>query len=103
MAGQTAADEDYKCVAPGDYRAQYLKVMENLEIQLKAVGASWDEVVYKRVFVLDVDEFVRVIREPDTPQFGNPEKPPPSTLVGVTRLSDPAFLIEIDLLAITKE
>jgi hypothetical protein len=26
---------------------------------------------------------------------------PPGTLIGVTRLSDPEFLIEIDLLAIT--
>lgn len=28
-------------------------------------------------------------------------RPPPSTLVGVTRLSHPDFLIEIDLMAVT--
>ncbi len=103
VAGQTPSDEDYQCVAPGDYRAQYLKVMENLEIQLEAAGANWDDVVYKRIFVLDVDEFKRETRGPDAPQFGDPGKPPPATLVGVTRLSDPAFLVEIDLLAITDE
>ncbi len=32
----------------------------------------------------------------------DPDRPPPSTLVGVTRLSDPEFLIEIDLTAIAE-
>ena len=103
IAGQTPADENYQCVAPGDYRAQYLKVMENLEIQLKAAGADWDDVVYKRMFVRDVDEYMKVSGDPNTPKFGNPDKQPPSTMVGVTRLSNPQFLIEIDLLAIAAE
>jgi len=101
VAGQTPSDENYEPVAPGDYRAQYVNVMENLEIQLEAAGASWDDVVFKRIFVLDVDEFKQKTRGPDVPQFGDPEKPPPTTLVGVTRLADPDFLVEIDLLAIT--
>ncbi len=87
VAGQTPSDENYQCVAPGDYRAQYLKVMENLEIQLTAAGATWDDVVYRRAFVIDVDEFLRVNSDPATPKFGSPELPPPSTLIGVTRLS----------------
>jgi hypothetical protein len=35
--------------------------------------------------------------------FGNRETPTPSTLVGVTRLSNPVFLIEIDLMAIVED
>ena len=100
IAGQTPSDENYRPVAPGDYRAQYIQVNENLEIQLKAAGAGWEDVVYRRVFVLDVDEYLRVQGDPTTPVFGDPETPPPSTLVGVTRLSNPQFLIEIDLLAV---
>ena len=69
IAGQTPSDENYQCVAPGDYRGQYLKVMENLDIQLKAAGASWDDVVYRRVFVLDVDEYLKVVTDPATPTF----------------------------------
>ncbi len=103
IAGQTPSDENYRCVAPGDYRGQYLKVMENLDIQLKAVGATWDDVVYRRAFVLDVDEYLKVVSDPATPRFENAESPPGSTLIGVTRLSDPAFLIEIDLMAIVDE
>ena len=40
IAGQNPSDENYQCVAPGDYRAQYVHVMKNLDIQLKAAGAD---------------------------------------------------------------
>ncbi len=102
IAGQTPSDETYRCVAPGDYRAQYVAVMDSLEIQLKAAGASWDDVVYRRIFVLDVDAYLEVSSDPATPKYGDPDRPPPSTMVGVTRLSNPDFLIEIDLTAIVE-
>lgn len=56
-------------------------------------------VVYRRTFVLDMDRYMAVLRDPGTPRFGSPDTPSPGTLVGVTRLTDPEFLIEIDLLA----
>jgi len=102
IAGQTPSDESYQCVAPGDYRAQYVAVMDNLEIQLEAAGATWDDVVYRRIFVLDVDAYLEVAGDPNTPRYGDPDRPPPSTMVGVTRLSNPDFLIEIDLTAIVE-
>ena len=71
--------------------------------QARCEISIWLDVVYKRIFVLDVDEFKRETRGPDAPQFGSPGRPPPATLVSVTRLSDPDLLIEIDLLAITDE
>ena len=100
IAGQTPSDEGYNCVAPGDLPAQYLEVMESLQSQLSAAGATWNDVVYKRIFVLDVDAFLTMAMDPSTPRFGDPERPPPATMVGVTRLSNPDFLIEIDLMAI---
>jgi enamine deaminase RidA (YjgF/YER057c/UK114 family) len=103
IAGQTPSDENYKPVASGNYRAQYLKVMENLDIQLKAVGGTWKDVVYRRMFVLDVDEFMKVLADPTVPSFFDKDWPPPSTLIGVTRLSNPAFLVEIDLMAVVNE
>jgi len=99
IAGQTPSDENYQCVAPGDYRAQYLHVIDNLSLQLAAAGATWDDVVFKRTFTLDVDALGKVTRDPATPVPWNRERPPPSTLIGVTRLSYPEFLIEIDLMA----
>ena len=70
IAGQTPSDENYRCVAPGDYRAQYLHVINNLGIQLAAAGATWDDVVFKRTFTLDVDALGKVTRDPaDTTRF----------------------------------
>src|ERR1700730_13088391 len=55
VAGQTPSDMDYKCVAPGDYKAQYIAVMEGLKTALAAAGATLDDVVHRRAFVLDMD------------------------------------------------
>lgn len=102
IAGQTATDENYKPVAVGDMRGQYHCVMEGLTIQLKAAGATWDDVVFRRLFVLDMDAFIKIQTDPTMTFPWHPDRPPPSTLIGVTRLSHPDFLIEIDLLAVAK-
>ena len=98
IAGQTPSDENYKCIAPGDLRAQYVHVMTMLDIQLKAAGAEWDDVVFRRMYVLDVDAFGKVYFDETLPKYGDGR--PPSTLIGVTRLSNPEYLIEIDLMAV---
>lgn len=72
--------------------------MTYLDLQLSAAGATWDGVVYRRMFVRDVDKFIAMFRAPDVPKYGDGR--PPSTLIGVTRLSHPDFLIEIDLIAV---
>ena len=100
IAGQTPSDENYECVTPGDYKGQYIQVMESLDIQLKAAGATWDDVVFRRMFVRDVGEFFKIFYDETLPKYGDGR--PPSTLIGVTRLSQPGFLIEIDLMAVTK-
>jgi enamine deaminase RidA (YjgF/YER057c/UK114 family) len=99
IAGLTAADTEYNCIAPGDCRAQYRHILENLTLQLTAAGAAWDDVVYRRIFALDVDEFLKA--QSDVPVPWSPDHPPPSTLIGVTRLSSPDFVVEIDLMAVT--
>ena len=101
IAGQTPSDDNYKPVAIGDMRGQYIHVMEALTIQLKAAGATWDDVVYRRLFVLDMDAFLKVQTDPTMTFPWHPDRPPPSTLIGVTGLSHRDFLIEIDLMAVT--
>jgi enamine deaminase RidA (YjgF/YER057c/UK114 family) len=68
---------------------------------LKAAGATWDDVVFRRLYVLDMDAFIKIQTDPAMTFPWHPDRPPPSTLVGVTRLSHPDFLIEIDLFAVT--
>jgi enamine deaminase RidA (YjgF/YER057c/UK114 family) len=102
VSGQTPTDAQYRVVAPGDHLGQYRQVMENLDVQLKAAGATWGDVVYRRIFTLDVDALIAALRADAGAGYWGAEEPPGSTLIGVTRLSDPAFLVEIDLLAVVE-
>ena len=103
IAGQTPADENYKPVHPGDVRAQYIAVLEGLSLELKAAGATWDDVVFRRMYAVDVDDFMKVLTDPAIPHPWNRETPSPSTLIGVTRLSNPGFLIEVEIIAVLSE
>lgn len=97
IAGQTPQTEDFGCVAPGDIRKQYIFVMEKLSIQLAAAGATWDDVTHRRTFVTDVAAYHEMRRDPTMPQFAREQSC--STMIGVTQLSHPDFMIEIDLIA----
>ena len=103
FAGRCAVDDQYRCTAPGDFAAQYRRVMEILDLELRTVGATWEDVVFRRIFTLDVDAFLDASATDEAiKSYWNPERMPPSTLIGVTRLSDPEFLIEIDLMAVSE-
>lgn len=100
IAGQTPTDENYKCVAPGDFEAQYIHVMKSLEIQLKAAGATWEDVTYRRIYVNTMsDAKVPNWAVEPLPRYGDGSVRPPATMIGVTRLGHPDFLVEMDLMA----
>lgn len=101
IAGQTPSDENYAPVAKGDYKAQYEHIMAALTVQLQAAGATWDDVVSRRTYTLDVDKLRAVLHDPSTTRPENSEFPPVSTMLGVSRLSHPDFLIEVEIVAVT--
>jgi enamine deaminase RidA (YjgF/YER057c/UK114 family) len=101
IAGQVPSDENYKPVHKGDIRAQYLAVLEGLTVQLEAINASWDDVVFRRMYATDVPTFMqKCVNDRDIPLPWNKERPSPSTLIGVTALSNPDFLIEVEIAAV---
>jgi enamine deaminase RidA (YjgF/YER057c/UK114 family) len=100
IAGQTPSDDNYQPVAKGDYKAQYERIMDALTIQLKAAGATWDDVVMRKTYTLDVDKLRAVLHDPATKRLESAANPPTSTMLGVSRLSHPDFLIEIEIMAI---
>ncbi len=103
IAGQTPADDNYLPLHPGDLRAQYIAVLEGLSLELEAAGATWDDVVFRRMYAVDVGAFMQVLTDPTIPHPWNRETPSPSTLIGVTRLSNPGFLIEVEIVAVLSE
>lgn len=102
IAGQTPADENYQPVHPGDHRAQYIAVLEGLTLQLKAAGATWDDVVFRRMYAVDVPAFMKVMNDKTVPLPWNADRPSPSTLIGVTALSNSGFLIEVEIVAVVE-
>ena len=101
VAGQVAADASGKCVGAGDWRAQYVQIMENLKTALAAGGATFADVVFIRRFVTDVDAYFASTRNPEPPlpdYWGG--QPPASTLIEVSRLASKCFLMEFDVQAV---
>jgi enamine deaminase RidA (YjgF/YER057c/UK114 family) len=97
IAGQVALDNQNQIVGLGNFAAQATQVFRNLIAALDAAGASTRHLVKLTTFVTDVSDLpvFRQVRD----QFLDPEHPPTSTLVQVSRLFRPEFLIEVEAMA----
>jgi len=98
LAGQTGADATGK-IAEG-FRAQALQVMENLKTALASVGGGFEHVVKLNSYLTNIEANGAEFREVRGSYFPNKQALPASTLVQVPRLANPAFLLEIEAVAI---
>jgi enamine deaminase RidA (YjgF/YER057c/UK114 family) len=100
IAGQTAVDRDGEIVGKNDFAAQAAQVFENLAAALAAVGATAANLVKLTVFVTDMDNLFSY-REARNRFFATvtPPAAPAVTLVEVSKLYGPDFLIEIEAIA----
>lgn len=102
VAGQVALNEKGEIVGQGNLRAQATQVYENLKTALAAVGATPADVVKVNTYVVNLKaEDLPAIREIRSKYFPQ-QNPPASTLVGVTALAHPDFLIEVEAVAVVK-
>jgi enamine deaminase RidA (YjgF/YER057c/UK114 family) len=103
ISGQAGIDERGQVVGRGDLKRQTEQTFENLRLALAAAGATFRDVVNTRLYVVGLKpEHVPIIREVRS-RYVNLEQPPASTLVGVTALVGPDWLIEIEATAIVSE
>lgn len=93
VAGTTAVGPDGRLVGEGDPAAQARQCLENIRRALEAAGTSLGAVVRTRMYVTDIRHWEAVGRVHGE-YFG--EVRPASTLVEVSRLVDPAMLVEIE-------
>jgi len=100
ISGQVAMDSQGNLVGAGDLGAQTEQVMRNLGLALAGAGASFADVVKITTYVVDYKpEYRTIISKARTPFFAGRE-PPASTLVGVSALALPGWLIEIEAVAV---
>ena len=100
VSGQVAVNERGEVIGKGDIKTQTQQTFENLKTALTAAGAGFRDVVKMNIFVVGLrPEMVPLIREVRA-QYVNMQSPPASTLVGVSALVGPDWLIEIEAVAV---
>jgi reactive intermediate/imine deaminase len=98
VSGMTARRPDGKIIGIGDVEEQARQVCENLKSALEAAGASMDDVCRVDVYLRNIGDRERV-NKVRRQFFRGP--PPASTLVEVSKLASPEFLVEISAIAVT--
>jgi enamine deaminase RidA (YjgF/YER057c/UK114 family) len=98
LAGQTPIDANGKVVE--GMRAQTTQVLENIKTALAFAGGGFEHVVKITSYLVDLERDGAIFREVRGSYFPNKAALPASTLLQVSRLANPAYLVEIDVVAV---
>src|ERR1700730_11507251 len=98
IAGQTGVDAGGK--AAQGFRGQAMQVFENIKIALNSAGGDFEHVVKITTYLTDIEQNAAAYREVRPSFFANKATLPASTLVQVTRLANPSYLIEVEAMAV---
>jgi enamine deaminase RidA (YjgF/YER057c/UK114 family) len=97
ISGQVAYSDKGQPAHPGDFAAQARATFVALKAQVEAGGGTLSNIVKLNTYLVDIRHRTELasIREEF---FG--KKAPASTLVGVTALALPGWLIEVEAIAV---
>jgi len=100
IAGQTALNRDGSLIGKNDFAAQAEQVFRNLSFALQASGCTASNLVKLTVFLTDMDNLTSY-RDARNQFFAcvTPPAAPAVTLVEVSKLYGPDFMIEIEAIA----
>ena len=97
LSGMTSRRADGTIAGIGDIEAQTRQVCENLKSAVEAAGGTMDDICRVDVYVRNMEHFDR-IHKVRREYFKSP--PPASTMVEVTKMTSPDYLIEISAIAV---
>jgi enamine deaminase RidA (YjgF/YER057c/UK114 family) len=100
IAGQVPVDASGNTVGKGNFEAQCAQVYANIHAALRAVGGDWNNVVQFTSFLTRAEDAAafRAWRGREFPKMF-PGGYPPNTLLIISRLADPDYLLEVQTIA----
>ncbi len=100
ISGMTARRPDGTIAGVGDISEQTRQVCENVKSAVEAAGGTMDDICRVDVYVRNMEHF-DAIHEVRRAYFKEPA--PASTMVEVTKMTSPEYLIEINAIAVIPE
>jgi len=97
VSGTVAWGEDGRLVGEGDVYAQAKQAIANIEKALIEAGASLNDVVRTRIYLIDISRLEEAARAHGE-AFG--EVRPASSMVEVSALAEPQILVEVEAIAV---
>lgn len=100
ISGMTAHRPDGSVAGVGDIEVQTRQVCENVKAAVEAAGGTMDDICRVDVFVRNMEHFeaIHKIRR----EYFHPPLPA-STMVEVTKMTHPDYLIEISAIAVLED
>ncbi len=98
LSGQAAISPEGELVGVGDFGAQLVQVMANIDRVLAAGGSDRSRIVKVTIYLTDMSNFPAIVdarRTYFTPPY------PADTIVEVKSLALPELMLEIDVIAVT--
>src|SRR4029450_4480941 len=100
ISGQTAWDEQKNIVGGDSVLEQARQAFRNLQKAMEVAGGTLKDVVALRIYVVDYQAECGTAVGLALREFFSAENPPASTLIGLSALAVPEFLIEIEATAV---
>lgn len=97
ISGYVSQDAEGNLVGVGDMKAQTDQVLKNIKAVLASVGGNMSDIARVTVYVTEMSTLSE-IHEVRADYFQQPY--PASTLIQVSRLVRPEYMIEIDAVAV---
>lgn len=98
VAGQVALDTSGNLIGKDNARAQIQQIFENLERAVTAAGGTFHDVIKLNSYLVDLSHLGDFREVRDT--YIDLKNPPASTVVQVSALFRPEFLVEVEAVAV---